>query len=175
MTTWILDQAHSHIGFKARHVMISTVRGHFTEFEGTIEAPDDSFENASVRFSAKIDSIATANDMRDGHLKSADFFDAEQFPVLSFISTSFTKNGDTFEIIGDLTIKGVTKQIVLTGTFDGIGTNMQNARVAGFDVTGKINRQDFGLAWNKILETGSVVVGDEIMLDINVEAQEITS
>jgi len=172
MSTWHLDTAHSIIGFKVKHLMVSTARGAFKEFEGTIVAPDDTFENAQVSFTAQTASIDTHNEMRDQHLQSADFFDAQQFPTLSFTSTSFTKKGDEFEVMGDLTIKDVTKPVTLTVTSEGIGIGMNGERVAGFDITGSINREEFGLTWNKALETGGVVVGSQVTFDIHVEAKE---
>jgi polyisoprenoid-binding protein YceI len=172
MSTWNLDQAHSTIGFKVKHLMVSTVRGMFTDFTGTIESSDDSFENAHVHFTAQTASIHTANTMRDDHLKSADFFDAAQFPTVSFASTSFVKNGNGFTMTGDLTMHGVTKSVTLQVTSDGIGNGMDGKRVAGFDITGTINRQDFGLTWNAALETGGVVVSEEVAFDIHVEAKE---
>ncbi len=172
MSTWHLDTAHSIIGFKVKHLMVSTVRGAFKDFAGTITAADDTFENAQVTFTAQAASVDTHNEMRDQHLKSPDFFDAEQFPTISFTSTSFTKKGDEFEVIGDLTIKDVTKPVTLTVSSEGIGTGMDGGRVAGFDISGTINREEFGLTWNKTLETGGVVVGSTVTFDMHVEAKE---
>lgn len=172
MSTWNLDKAHSVIGFKVRHLMVSTVRGHFKEFEGSVESADDSFENAKVQFAAQVASIDTSNAMRDDHLRSADFFDAENHPTLSFASTSIKKNGNEYEVAGDLTIRGTTKSVTLKATHHGIGTGMDGGRVSGADITGTISRKEFGLVWNAVLETGAVVVGDEVTLDIHVEAKE---
>lgn len=172
MSTWNLDQTHSVIGFKVKHLMVSTVSGRFTNFNGTIESADDSFENASVHFTAQVASITTDNEMRDGHLHGGDFFDVAQFPTLSFASTAFTKTAAGFTVTGDFTMRGVTKPITLTVTSDGIGTGMDGKRIAGFDITGTINRQDFSVHWNATLETGGIVVSDEVKLDIHVEAKE---
>jgi polyisoprenoid-binding protein YceI len=172
MSTWKLDKAHTTIEFKVKHLMVSSARGSFTLFEGTITSPDDSFENAQAEFTAQTASVTTNNDIRDGHLKSAEFFDVEKFPTISFVSKSFTKKGSGFEIIGDLTMKGVTKEITFSATTEGVGTGMDGGRIVGFDITGSINRQDFGLSWNKTLETGGAVVGDIVTLDIHVEAKE---
>ena len=172
MSTWNLDQVHSTIGFKAKHLMVSTVGGMFTDFTGSIEATDDSFENAKIQFTAQVASIHTGNEMRDNHLKSADFFDATQFPTLTFSSTSFAKNGSEFSLVGDITLKGVTQSITLPVSFGGIGNGMDGKRVAGFTATGSINRQDFGLTWNAALEAGGVAVSDEVKLDIHIEAKE---
>jgi polyisoprenoid-binding protein YceI len=172
MSTWNIAPVHSTIGFKVKHLMVSTVRGSFTDFSGTIETADDSFENAKVSFSANTQSVTTHNDMRDGHLRSADFFNVEQFPTLSFASKSFVKNGDGFTVEGDLTMRGVTKPVTLTAELGGIGTGMDGKRVASFSVKGKLSRAEFGLSYAQVLETGGVVVGDEIGLDIEVEAVE---
>lgn len=172
MATWTIDQAHSSIGFKVRHLVVSTVRGGFTEFSGSIAAEDQTFTNASVTFTAKTSSINTHNEARDGHLTSADFFDAAQFPTLSFTSTSFTKKDDGFEVVGDLTLKGVTKSITLSATSDGVGAGMDGKPVVGFDVKGTIHRPDFGLTWNAPLESGGFVVSDDVSLDIHIEATQ---
>lgn len=172
MKTWNIDQAHSTIGFKVKHLMVSTVRGGFTDFSGNINAEDETFENASISFSANTASITTNNEGRDGHLKSADFFDAEQFPTISFTSTSFTKKEEGFELKGDLTLKGVTKSITLSATSDGVGTGMDGKKVVGFDVKGTIHRPDFNLTWNASLESGGFVVSDDVTLDIHIEATE---
>ena len=173
MTTWKIDQVHSSIGFKVKHLMVSTVRGSFTEFEGSLNSPDDTFENAQAQFTAQAKSINTGNGMRDQHLQSADFFESEKFPTVTFVSKSFTKKGDKYEVTGDLTMHGITKPITLEVTSDGIGSGMDGGRVVGFDLTGSINRSDFGLVWNKVLETGGVTVSDNVTLDIHVEAQEV--
>jgi polyisoprenoid-binding protein YceI len=172
MSTWNIDSAHSMVGFKVKHLMVSTVRGSFTGFSGKIESADDSFENAKVEFSADAKSISTHNDMRDGHLRSPEFFDVEQFPTLGFTSTSFVKNGDAYAVSGDLTMHGVTKPVTLSAELGGIGTGMDGKRVVHFAVTGKISRTDFGLTYSAMLETGGMVVGNEITLDIEVEAVE---
>lgn len=172
MSTWNLDHAHSTIGFKVKHLMVSSVSGLFTQFSGTIESPDDSFANATVHFTADAASISTHNEMRDNHLKSADFFDVAQFPTLSFTSTSFNKHESGYTVSGNFTMHGITKPITLTVQSDGIGTGMNGKRVVGFTITGTINRTDFGLTWNNVLETGGVAVGEEVKLDIHVEATE---
>jgi polyisoprenoid-binding protein YceI len=172
MHTWTLDSAHTVIGFKVRHLKVSTVRGAFTDFSGTVTSPDDTFEKAQVHFTAQTKSINTNNEMRDNHLRSADFFEVEKFPTLSFTSTQVEKTGDHFTLTGNLTMRDVTKPVTLTVTFDGIDQDTKGNRVAGFDMTGVINRKDFGLLWNVALETGGVMVSDEVTLDIHVEAIE---
>jgi polyisoprenoid-binding protein YceI len=173
MSTWKIDQAHSSIGFKVKHLMVSTVRGEFKEFEGTVVTPDENFENATVSFTAQVASVATGNDMRDGHLKSADFFDAEHSPTLSFASQKIVKKGEDYEMVGDLTMRGVTKAVTLAVSTDGVGTDMEGGRVSGFDISGSLNRQEYGLTWSKTLETGGMVVSDTVMLDIHVEVKEV--
>lgn len=169
MATWTIDTAHSEIGFKVKHLVVSTASGKFTAFEGTVEASADDFSDAKVSFSADIDSIHTGNEQRDGHLKSADFFDAEKFPKLSFKSTSVEKDGDDFKITGDLTLKGVTKSIVVNAEFGGIEKSLYGQTVAGFEVTTKINRQDFGLTWSAVTEAGGLVVANDVKLHANIE------
>ncbi|MEI6660414.1 MAG: YceI family protein [bacterium] len=174
MSTWKIDQTHSIVGFKVKHLMVSTVTGEFKDFEGSIVSSDDSFLDAKVQFTAKIDSISTRNDMRDGHLKSADFFDSGAYPTISFVAKSSEKVDTGFKVVGDITMHGVTKEIMLDVLFGGIGHDMDGVtRVVGFDLAGELNRQDFGLKWNKVLETGGVTVADIVKLDIHVEAKEV--
>ncbi len=172
MSTWNIDPVHSTIGFKVKHLMVSTVRGSFTSFSGTIESPDDSFVGATAQFSAETKSVTTHNDMRDGHLRSPEFFDVEQFPTMSFTSHSFVKNGDSYTVNGELTMRGVSKPVTLTAELGGIGSGMDGKRVVHFAATGKISRSEFGLMYSAMLETGGMVVGDEITLDLEVEAVE---
>jgi len=172
MIKWNIDTAHTSIGFKIKHLVVSTVRGHFTEFSGYVEANDDTFENAKVTFTAEAKSVSTSNEARDNHLRSADFFDVEKFPQITFNSESFVKKGDSFEIIGNLTMKDVTKEITLEASFAGIGTDMEGGRIASFDITGSISRKDFNLTWNNLIETGQAVVGDTVWFDIHVELKE---
>ncbi len=171
MTTWTIDPVHSEIGFKIKHLVISTVSGKFNSFEGKLEGDPTDFSNAKITFSADIDSITTSNEQRDGHLKSADFFDAANHPKLSFSSTAIVQKGeDDFKVTGDLTIRGTTKPITLNVDFGGIQNNMYGQTVAGFEIAGKINRQDFGLTWSAVTEAGGIVVSDEVKLVIAVEA-----
>ena len=170
MATWKIDASHSEITFKVKHLVISTVSGKFTEFDATVEAEKDDFSDAQVSFSAKIDSISTGNEQRDGHLKSADFFDAAGHPELSFKSTALKQvSGSDYELTGDLTIRGTTKPVTLKAEFGGIQNDFYGNTVAGFELTGKINRQDFGLTWSAVTEAGGVVVSDEVKLAVNVE------
>lgn len=170
MATWIIDPAHTEIGFKIKHLVISTVSGKFTSFEGKLETGKEDFTDAKLSFSADINSIHTGNEQRDGHLKSADFFDAANHPKLSFVSTKLEYvGGDEYKLTGDLTIRGTTKPVHLNVEFGGIQQNMYGQTVAGFEITGKINRQDYGLVWSAITEAGGVVVSDEVKIAINAE------
>lgn len=169
MATWIIDAMHSEIGFKVKHLVISTVSGKFKTFEGKVEAAQDDFSDAAISFSADIDSIDTGVEQRDGHLKSADFFEAEKHPKLIFESTSIAKDGDDYKVTGNLTIKDVTKPVTLNVEFGGVGPNMYGQTVAGFEINGKINRKEFGLTWGAVTEAGGVVVSDDVKLHANIE------
>ncbi|WGF91663.1 YceI family protein [Aequorivita marisscotiae] len=164
-TNWSVDTAHSEIEFKVKHMMISTVTGSFSDFDASIEAADDSFKNAKFRFSAKIDSISTKNKDRDTHLKSDDFFNAEKFPKLTFESKSF----DGEKMVGDMTIRDVTKEITLDVDFNGIAVDPYGQTKAGFEATGTINRKEFNLNWSAVTEAGSIVVSDKVRLIANLQ------
>lgn len=162
---WKIDNAHSEIAFKVKHMMISTVTGHFENFDATITSKDDSFENASVTFSAKIDSINTKNKDRDTHLKSDDFFNAEKFPEMTFVSKSF--NGE--QLVGDLTIRDVTKTVELDVDLNGVAVDPYGQTKAGFEITGDINRKDFNLTWSAVTEAGNIVVSDKVKIVIDAQ------
>ena len=169
-TLWAIDPTHSEIQFKVKHLVISTVTGYFRDFEGTAETDGDDFTTAAIRFSAKVASIDTNQEQRDGHLKSADFFDAEAFPTLDFVSTGVTQTGEgTYAIEGNLTIKGTSHPVVLAAEFGGTMVDFYGNHKAGFELSGKINRKDFGLAWHAVTEAGGVVVSDEVRLHMNVQ------
>lgn len=169
MAIWTIDPLHSEIGFKVKHLVISTVSGKFNSFDGTIESEKEDFTDAKIRFSADIDSISTGNEQRDGHLKSPDFFDAPTHPKLTFESTSFARKGDDYVLEGNLTLRGVTKPITLNVEFGGVQQDMYGRTVAGFEISGKIKRLEYGLQWNAVTEAGGVVVSDEVKLVANVE------
>ncbi|WEK37665.1 MAG: YceI family protein [Candidatus Pseudobacter hemicellulosilyticus] len=171
MATWKIDTSHSEVTFKVKHLVISSVTGKFKSFEGTVDADNEDFTDGRIQFSAAIDSVETGNEQRDGHLKSADFFDAASHPNLTFVSKEvLSEGGGDYTVKGDLTIKGVTKPVELDVEFGGIQKDFYGNTVAGFEITGKINRQDFGLTWSAVTETGGIVVSDEVKLFINVEA-----
>ena len=169
-TKWVLDPTHSEVQFKVKHLVISTVTGSFKTFEGTLETKGDDITNGKVEFSADVNSVDTNQGQRDGHLKSEDFFDAEKYPKLTFTSTSFTKKSDDEYVLeGNLTIKDVTKPVKLDVEYGGSAADFYGNIKAGFEVTGKINRKDFGLTWNGVTEAGSIVVGEEVKLIFNVQ------
>lgn len=167
---WVLDPMHSEVQFKVKHLVISTVSGFFKSFEGSLTTENDDFTGAQIEFSLDVNSVDTNQEHRDTHLKGAEFFDAEQFPHITFKSTSFTKKDDEeYELKGDLTIKGVTKPVTLNVEHGGSAADFYGNTKAGFDITGKINRKDFGLTWDGVTEAGSVVVGEDIKLVISVQ------
>lgn len=149
--------------------MFTNVSGTFAAYDATITTEDDNFENANFEFSANIDSISTNNLDRDNHLKSGDFFDADNFPKLTFKASSFTKDGDDYEITGDLSIKEVTKSVKFPVEFSGLMKDPWGNTKAGLNIYGKINRKDWGLNWNSALETGGVLVGEEVKLNIELQ------
>lgn len=167
---WAADPTHSEIVFKVKHMMITNVSGRFTSFEATAETEDENFSNPKISFSADVDSISTGSADRDGHLKSPDFFDAAQYPKLSFESTGFNKVDDEeYELTGDFTMHGVTKPVALKVEFPGIGKDPWGNIKAGFTITGKLNRKDWGLNWNAGLETGGVLVSEDVKLQAEVQ------
>lgn len=167
--TLSVDPAHSAVRFEIRH-LFSTVPGRFNEFESTVTFDQAKPEDSSVEATIQIASIDTGNEKRDGHLKAADFFDAEKFPTLTFKSTKISQTGEkTGKIEGDLTLHGVTKPVTLDVEYLGMGKGMQGETRAGFNATTTINRKDFGLTWSKVVE-GTSVLGDEVKITVNVEA-----
>jgi polyisoprenoid-binding protein YceI len=164
-TIWAIDPTHSEVSFKVKHMMISTVTGHFEKFDAKVEAADETFQNAEVEVTVDIDSINTKNADRDAHLKSDDFFNAAAFPTMTFRSKSF--DGST--MIGDLTIRDITKEVELDVDFNGVAVDPYGQTKAGFELTGSINRKEFGLQWNAITEAGKIVVSDKVKLVIDVQ------
>jgi polyisoprenoid-binding protein YceI len=164
-TKWVIDPMHSEVQFKIKHLVISTVTGSFKSFDGSAESNGEDFNDASIDFSLDVNSIDTNQADRDGHLKGADFFDAEKYPKITFKSTSF--KGD--KLTGDLTVRDVTKPVTLDVEYGGTATDFYGNVKAGFDVSGKISRKEFGLVWNGITEAGAIVVGDDVKLHINVQ------
>ena len=170
MSTYKIDAAHSEITFKVKHLMITNVTGSFTKFDATMESDAADFSDAKISFEADTNSISTNNEQRDGHLKSDDFFAAEKFPKLTFVSKSFAKKSDDkYTLTGDLTIRGTTKPIALDVEYGGNMTDPYGQAKSGFEINGVINRKDFGLTWGAVTEAGGVVVSDEVKLHLNVQ------
>lgn len=170
LTKWSLDPTHSEITFKVKHLMISTVTGHFNKFNLEVETENDDFIKAKkIEFTADINSIDTNNEQRDAHLKSADFFNKEKFPTLKFSGTKYDANGGEGKLHGELTIAGITKPLTLNVEFGGIVVDPYGQTKAGFTVTGKISRKEFGLTWNAVTEAGSIVVSDDIKINAEIQ------
>ncbi len=163
-TKWTLDPAHSEVTFKVKHMMITNVTGLLTDYTIDATTDTDDFINADINFSGKLSSINTGNEQRDAHLRSADFFDVDKNNEVTFKSTKVEKSGGDLKLHGNLTIKGVTRPIVLDVEFGGINKDPWGNTKAGFTVTGKLNRKDFGLNWNAALETGGVLVSDDVKI-----------
>jgi len=169
-TKWAIDPTHSEIGFKVKHMMFTNVSGKFETYDAAITTEGDDFTTAEISFSADIASINTNNTDRDNHLKSGDFFDAENNPKLTFVSTSVTKiNDDEYELAGDLTLHGITKNVKLPAEYSGLMKDPWGNTKAGLNISGKINRKDWGLNWNSALETGGVLVGEDVKLNIELQ------
>jgi len=167
---WQVDAAHSLVEFSVRHMMVSTVKGRFTDLSGSISDVGDDPTRSSVEIQIDVASINTADPRRDEHLRSADFLDAAQFPTIRFKSTRIDGTRDAFKVTGDLTIRDQTHPVTLDVTFNGVGTSPYGQTIAGFSASTKINRKDFGLNWNVALETGGVLVGEQLKIDIELEA-----
>jgi polyisoprenoid-binding protein YceI len=165
---WNIDPVHSGVSFQIRH-FVSRVRGKFKDFKGTIAADPETWQNGSIDVEISTPSISTDNDRRDTHLRSNDFFAADSFPTITFKSTRIERSGDDAKIHGNLTIRGVTKPVVLDGHFSGLMKSAQGDRV-GFEATTTVNRLDYGVKWNRAAEGGGAMLGDEVKIEINVEA-----
>jgi len=169
-TVWKLDPTHTIVEFSAKHLMITTVKGRISDIEGTIYADENDPTKSSVEATLNAASIDTRTEQRDNHLRSADFLHVEQFPAITFRSTRIEGDKEEFKLTGDLTIRGVTKEVTLNVTFEGQTKDPWGGERIGFSASGKIDRRDFGLTWNQLLETGGVAVGNEIKISVEVEA-----
>ena len=170
MATYKIDPTHSEIAFKVKHLMITNVSGNFSKFDATMESDAPDFSDAKISFEADVESISTNNEQRDTHLKSADFFHAEQFPKITFQSTSFEKEEDNkYKMKGNLTIFGTTKPVTLNVEHGGNVLDPWGQNKEGFEIEGKIKRSEFGLKWNALTEAGGAVVSDDVRLFLNVE------
>lgn len=173
-TKWTIDPTHSEVQFKIKHLVISTVTGSFGKFSAEVETDGENFESAKIKFTAEANSISTGTEQRDGHLNSADFFDSANHPTIDFVSTTFTKSDtDKYKLAGNLTMRGVTKLIELDVEFGGIMKDFYGNIKAGFEVTGKIKRKEFGLTWDGITEAGGIVVSDEVKIVANVQFAKV--
>lgn len=169
-TVYTLDRAHTTVEFVVRHLMITKVRGRFTVFDGQIELAPGSDLPSSIKATIEAGSIDTREEQRDAHLRSADFFEVEKYPQLTFESTRIAGTPEEMRIDGRLTIHGVTREVTLRGSFEGRASDPWGGTRVGYAAHTTINRKDFGLTWNAALETGGVVVGDEVRIELNVEA-----
>ena len=164
-TKWSIDPTHSELGFKIKHLMISNVSGSFTKFNADVETEKDDFSTSKINLSIDMASINTNNEQRDAHLRNSDFFEVDNYPQMTFRSSRLVKIDDeTFELHGDLTMKGITKSVKLNVEYNGIKQDPWGNERAGFQVTGKINRSDFGVNFNGVLETGGVVLAEEVKI-----------
>jgi len=167
--TWNIDPVHSSVGFVARHLMVSKVRGRFNKFSGTLTIAEDPLKS-KVEASAHVASISTGDETRDGHLKSADFFDLEKYPTIDLVSTGIDKDGDDYVLHTNLTVNGVTKPVDFELEFEGVSPDPWGGTRAGFEAEAEISRKDWGLEWNMVLETGGLVIGDKVKIEIDAQA-----
>ena len=170
MTKFNLDAAHSSIDFSVKHMMVSKVKGSFTNFTADLDGNAEDLNGAAISFDIDVKSITTNNEDRDNHLRSADFFDTETFPSIKFVATDIKKTDDgEYDVTGDITIKDVTKPVTFEVEYGGKGTNPWGQEVVAFSAETKINRKEFGLVWNQALETGGVLVGEDIKISVELE------
>jgi len=171
---WVIDPMHSEIRFKIKHLMISNVTGSFNLFEASVETEEEDFTKATINFSADVNSIDTGNEQRDGHLKGADFFDTEKYPKITFKATKAESidNDGSYDLYGDLTIKDVTKNVKLGVETGGVVKDAYGNIKAGFTISGKINRKEFGLTWSAVTEAGGLMLGDDVKIDCEIQLIE---
>ena len=168
--SWQFDTGHTHIGFTGRHLMVSTVRGEFEKFSGTVEFDEHDLTRSKAEIQIEAASVNTHNAQRDEHFRSADFFDVERYPYITFKSKRVVMQDAHYgQLIGDLTIRNITREVVLDGEYSGVSQSPWNTYSAGFSLRGKVNRKDWGLNWNMVLAGGGLVAGDEITLAIDLE------
>ncbi|GEO25394.1 polyisoprenoid-binding protein [Alicyclobacillus acidoterrestris] len=172
-STWAVDPAHSEIGFSTKHMMFTTVRGSFKKFDATVAADPDDLSTADIEFTIDAASVDTRNEDRDNHLRGADFFDVENHPTITFKATDIKKTADQeYDMTGLVTIRGVTKPVTFHVVYNGTGKNPWGAEVAGFEATATISRKDFGLTYNAALETGGVLISDQVKLNVEIQASK---
>lgn len=171
MAIWQIDGSHSAVEFVVKHMMVSKTKGRFTNFNGTIELDENNLASSSVTVEIDVASIDTHDEKRDAHLRSGDFFDAEKYPTITFTSTEvLPRGGDKFQVVGDLTIRDITQKVVINAEKTGIGTSPWGTQVVGFEGSTDVDRKDYGLTWNVALEAGGFLVGDNIKINLEVEA-----
>jgi polyisoprenoid-binding protein YceI len=168
---WTVDPVHSHVGFSVRHMMVTTVRGSFTSFRGTLDIDPEDFTRSKITGEIDVTSVDTKNADRDNHLRTGDFFDVANHPKIEFTSAQIERSGDAYLVHGDLTIRGVTQRVTLEAEYSGTAKNPYGQTVAGISASGTINRRDFGLVYNALLETGGVAVSEKVKLEIEVQAR----
>ncbi len=169
MAKWKLDKDHTTLGFEVAHMVVSKTKGKFTEYTGTVEMDAEKQEFKTIEAVIQTASVTTDHQKRDDHLRSADFFDAKTFPTMTYKMKSYTKSGDQYTAIGDFTLLGVTKEITLVGTFNGVAQDPWGNTRAGITAEGKLNRKDFGMKFSKLLDNGGLMVGDEVTLKLEIE------
>ena len=167
--TWTVDAVHSNVGFVVRHLVVAKTRGRFGDFEGTITIAEEPLQS-KVEASIKTVSVDTGDEGRDGHLRTGDFFEAEKYPTMTFVSTAITPDGGDYKLTGDLTIKGVTKPVTFDLEYEGVVTDPYNNLKAGFTAETEINRKDWGLDYNAVLEAGGLMIGEKVKLTLEIEA-----
>lgn len=177
ISKWALDAGHSHVEFSVRHMMISKVKGHFNQFSADIEADPEDLSTAKIFFTVQLDSIQTNNVERDEHLRSKDFFDVVNHPALTFRSTHILENRkDQYTVTGDVTLNGRTMPGTFIVSYEGQATDpVSGAEKVGFHVEGGLSRKEFGIAWNKVLETGGVMIGDDVQISLDIQAVQLDS
>ncbi len=168
--TWTLDKAHTKIGFNVIHMVVSEVEGHFKDFDGTVVSKTEDFDGAEVSFTAKTESVETDNERRNNHLKSPDFFDAANYPEITF-KGNLAKQGGKYKLNGDFTIRGVTKKVSFDVAYGGI-LDTGRGQKAGFKISGTVNRRDYGLEWDSTVPTGELVVADQVEIVCKIEANK---
>ncbi len=166
---YVVDPDHSIVEFKVAHMVISKTTGHFKDYAGFIDMDPDAGTVKALEATIKTASVTTNQEKRDAHLRNPDFFDAEKYPTMTYKMKSYHKSGDGYTAIGDLTLHGVTKEVALTGNFNGVTKDPWGNTRAGFTAEGKVNRKDFGMVWNKALDSGGLVVGDEVLIKLDIE------
>lgn len=168
--TFAIDQTHSSVGFQVRHMMVTNVKGSFQEFEGTLEFDENAPADASVTATIQMASIDTADEKRDEHLRSADFFEVETYPTMTFTSTGMKQDGDDWLLMGDLTMRGVTKPVTLEMEYNGMVEDPWGNTRVGFSAEGEIDRRDFGVTWNNTLDKGGIAVGNDVKIQLEIQA-----